>query len=99
MQHKRQAWEEYFGKWYGSNGADVADAKEHHMGKNGFKSVLEEFAPPFDHVKPLCRKLRSILFPLTKDGELDLGTSADSDVLYNPLLKAFGDVIGPDTDS
>jgi hypothetical protein len=62
-------------------------------------SILEEFAPAFDHVKPLCRKLRSILFPLTKDGELDLGTPADSDILYNPFLKAFGDVIGPDTDS
>jgi hypothetical protein len=69
------------------------------MHADGFKSILEEYAPAFDHVKPLCRKLRSILFPLTKDGELDLGTPADSDILYNPFLKAFGDVIGPDTDS
>jgi hypothetical protein len=69
------------------------------MHTNGFKSILEEFALVFDHVKPLCRKLRSILFPLIKDGELDLETLASLDILYNPFLKAFGDVIGLDIDS
>jgi serine/threonine protein kinase len=88
------------GDWYGdTNNKKVAGNKQGSMHADGFKSILEEFAPAFDHVKPLCRKLRSILFPLTKDGELDLGTPADSDILYNPFLKAFGDVIGPVTDS
>ena len=86
-------------KWYGNNTVDVADAKQGFMHADGFKSILEEFAPAFDHVKSLCRKLRSILFSLIKDGELDLETSTDSDILYNPVLKSFGDVISPDTDS
>ena len=66
------------------------------MHADGFKIVLEEFAPAFDPVKPLCRKL----FLLTKDGELDLGTPADSSILYNSFIKAFGDAIaGADADS
>jgi hypothetical protein len=38
----------------------------------------------------LCRKLSGILFPLTKDGELDLGTPADPIILHEPIIKAFG---------
>lgn len=30
------------GKWYGSNAADVADAKEHHMGDLGVPMVLSQ---------------------------------------------------------
>ena len=108
----RRAWEREFhcrrkdrpadsvlGDWYGDTNKKVAGNKRGSMNADGFKSILEEFAPAFDRVKSLCRKLRSILFPLTKDGELDLGTPADSDILYDPFLKAFGDVIGPDKDS
>ena len=70
------------------------------MGKNGFKSALEEFAPVFNCIKPLCKKLRSILFPLTKDGELNLGTPADPNTLYEPIIKALEDAIaGLDTDT
>lgn len=41
----------------------------------------------------LCRKLRSILFPLTKDGELDFGTPADPNTLYESIIKAFESAI------
>ena len=70
------------------------------MHADGFKSILEEFAPAFNRIKPLCRKLRSILFPLTKDGELDLETPADPNTLYELIIKAFGDAMaGLDTDT
>ncbi len=86
-------------KWYGSNAADVADAKRGTMHTDGFKDILNEFAPAFDCIKPLSEKVRSILFPLTRDGELDLGTPADPNTLYEPIIKAFGDAIaGLDTD-
>jgi hypothetical protein len=67
------------GKWYGSNAADIADGRQGSMHTDGFKDILNEFAPALDCIKPLCRKLRSILFPLTKDGEL--GTPTDPNTL------------------
>lgn len=86
--------------WYGDTNKKVAGTKQGSMHADGFKAILEEFAPAFDCIKPLCRKLRSILFPLTKDGELDLGTPADSNTLYDPFIKAFEKAIaGPDTDT
>ncbi len=108
----RRAWDREFqcstrdrprrnilGSWYGSNAADVADAKRGHMHADGFDDVLMEFAPAFDCTKPLCRDLRNILFPLTEAGRLDLRTQADSKTLYEPIIKAFEDAIaGLDTD-
>lgn len=85
---------------YGDTNKKVAGTKQGSMHADGFKAILEEFAPAFDCIKPLCRKLRSILFPLTKDGELDLGAPADSNTLYDPFIKAFEKVIaGLDTDT
>ena len=83
--------------WYGDTIENVADRKQGTMHADGFKAVLGEFAPAFDCIKPLCRKIRSILFPLTKDGELDLGTPADPNTLYEPIIKAFEDAIDEDT--
>lgn len=88
------------GKWYGSNAADVADAKRGHMHADGFDDILMEFAPAFDCTKPLCRELRNILFPSTEAGRLDLGTPADPKTLYEPIIKAFEDAIADlDTDT
>jgi hypothetical protein len=57
------------------------------------EDILEEFPHAFDCVKSLCRDVRTILFPLTKAGKLDLETPADSDFLYDPIIKTFGDAI------
>ena len=86
----RRAWEREFrckrkdrpadsvlGDWYGDTNKKVAGNKQGSMHADGFKSISGEFAPAFDCTKPLCRKLRSILFRLIQDGELDLGTPAD----------------------
>ena len=79
--------------WYEDTNKKVADTKQGSIHADGFKSILEEFASAFDCIKSLYRKLRSILFPLTKDGELDLGTPADPNILYDPFIKAFESAI------
>lgn len=81
-------------KWYTGSFDDIADAKEHHMGVSGFKSILGEFPQPFDHVKSLCEKIRGVLFPLLKDGALFTGTPSDPpEKLYRPIIESFEDTI------
>lgn len=77
----RRAWDREFqcdtrswprrsilGRCYEGDTADVAVAKQGNMHTDGFKYILNEFAPAFDCIKPLRRKVRRVLFPLTKDG-------------------------------
>ena len=81
-------------KWYTGSFDDIADAKEHHMGASGFKSILGEFPQAFDQVKLLCEKIRSILFPLLNDGALFIGTSSDPpEELCRPIIEAFDSAI------
>lgn len=64
------------------------------MGVNGFEELLDEFPQAFDHVKPLCKKIRGILFPLQEDGALFTETPSDPpEELYHPIIEAFEDVI------
>lgn len=102
----RRAWESEFqcstrdrprksilGKWYGNDAADAADAKHYNMHADGFESILKEFVPAFDCIKPLCKRVREILFPHTRNGELDLTTKSDHRDLYSPFINAFDDAI------
>jgi hypothetical protein len=69
-----------------------------HVG--GFKTIGKEFAPAFDCVQPLGRKLLSMLFLLTQDRELDVGTPAGANSLHEPILKAFESAVaGLETDA
>lgn len=64
------------------------------MSINGFKVLLGEFSRAFDHVKPLCEKIRGILFPLLKDGALFTGTPSDPpEKLYCSIIEAFDSAI------
>ncbi|KAI9701454.1 MAG: hypothetical protein M1836_001509 [Candelina mexicana] len=74
-------------KGYTGSYDDIADAKEHHMGVCGFKDVLKEFPQTLDCVKPLCREIRRILFPLNNDGELDIGTPKIQKSCMGPSSK------------
>ena len=47
------------------------------MHVDGFEDILDEFPTAFDSVKPLCRKIRGILFPLLENGALLKGTRPD----------------------
>jgi len=61
---------------------------------DGFEDILDEFPPSVDCVKPLCRKIRCILFPLLEDGALFTGTtSGPPEQLYDPIIEAFDDAI------
>ena len=63
------------------------------MYADGFKEILDKFVPTFDCIKSLCRKLRSIIFPLLKNRKLDLKTLADLSTLYKPIINVFKDAI------
>jgi hypothetical protein len=76
-------------KWYGTNFEDIADAKRGFMHADGFEDILKEYPQAFDGIKPLCREVRGILFPVTRCGKLDLSTPSDPRTLYGPIIKAF----------
>jgi hypothetical protein len=68
----------------------MADAKRGTIHPDGFRYILKEFSAAFDGFKPFWKDVRSTLFPLIKDDELDLAIPADPKTLYNPMSKAFG---------
>lgn len=64
------------------------------MNVNGFKELLNEFSTALDYLKPLCKKIRGILFSLLQDGALFIGTPSDLfKELYHRIIKAFKDAI------
>ena len=64
------------------------------MGADGFQKILMEFPQAFNHIKPLCKDTRGILFPLQKDGTLFKGTPEDPpEKLYDPIIEAFDSAI------
>ncbi|KAL9125176.1 MAG: hypothetical protein Q9217_005580 [Psora testacea] len=80
--------------WYSGSFKAIAGRKEHAMGVNGFEELLDELPAAFDCIKPLCREIRGILFPLLKDGALLIGTPSDPpEKLYHPIIEAFDSAI------
>ncbi|KAA6414276.1 MAG: hypothetical protein FRX48_02639 [Lasallia pustulata] len=80
-------------KWYSGSYDDIAAAKHHHMGIDGFADILKEFPQTLDCVKPLCRKIRGILFPYNNNS-LVLGTPpGPPEKLYDPIIGAFDTAI------
>ena len=81
-------------KWYSGSFKDIAEAKRGYMHVDGFEDILDEFPIAFDSVKPLCSKIRGILFPLLKDGALFKGTPLDPpEKLYDPIIESFNSAI------
>ena len=82
-------------KWYMGSYDDIADAKMAHMGvSNVFEKILTEFPRAFDDIKPLCDRIRVLLFPLTDSGALNVGTSSDPpEKLYDAIIGAYDDAI------
>lgn len=77
--------------WYFGSFEKIASSKLGSMHAEGFKNILREFPRAFACVKPLCWKIRRILFlPLSKDGELNIGTpSGPPEKLYDAIIEAF----------
>lgn len=81
-------------KWYTGSYGDIAQAKRGYMHVDGFEDILNEFPLAFDCVKPLCKEVRGILFPLLEDGALFIGTPSDlPGKLYDPIIEAFDTTI------
>ncbi|KAK3331428.1 serine/threonine-protein kinase Sgk2 [Apodospora peruviana] len=102
----RQAWSNGFAgeekppkesltrRWEIGSFKYIADAKVGHMTVNGLESIMGEFPEALDVVKPLCLKIRKILFPLDQDERMSFGTpSGDPDQLYSPIIAAFDETI------
>ncbi|TFB06014.1 hypothetical protein CCMA1212_001426 [Trichoderma ghanense] len=70
----------------------LARNKQANMDMECFEDVLREFPVEFERVKPFCRNLRTILFPV-KDGALFTGTPSDPAALYGAVLEAFDEII------
>lgn len=67
---------------------DIADAKVGQMTADGLDWIVSEFPKAFDVVKPLCLRIRKILFPLDPDERMSFGTSAgDPNQLYMPIVN------------
>lgn len=80
-------------KWYTGTFDEIADAKQHQMGVDGFEKILAEFPQAFDSVKPLCEKIRGILFPYYRNALL-IGTPPDPpEDLYDHIIEAFNNAI------
>ncbi|KAL9579752.1 MAG: hypothetical protein Q9203_006567 [Teloschistes exilis] len=56
---------------------NIADSKKGYMYIDDFEEILNEFLTAFEHVKPLCEKVRGVLFHLLKDGALFTGTPSE----------------------
>lgn len=81
-------------KWEIGRFEDIADAKEGHMTVNGLERIMDEFPKALANVKPLCLKIRKILFPMDKDERTNFGTPAGNpNQLYRPVLAAYDEAI------
>lgn len=67
--------------------------KQEFMHVDRFKEILIDFVSTFDCIKFLCRKMRSVLFFVIKNEELDFEISIDSKTLYEFIIKAFENAI------
>ncbi|PNP52074.1 hypothetical protein THARTR1_07283 [Trichoderma harzianum] len=73
----------------------ISDSKAYHMTRDGIDLIMGEFPAALDIVKPLCLRIREILFPADAEGSVNLGTPAgDPDQLYRPIIEAYDATIG-----
>jgi hypothetical protein len=71
---------------------EIANTKQAHVVKNRFETVIAEFSPKFESLKPLARELRTALFPI-RDGDIFTGTFHDHDIMYDGMIDAFSRAI------
>ena len=56
--------------------------------------IMGEFPKVLEVIKPLCLKIRKILFPLDKDERMSFKTPVgDLSQLYSPIIKAYNNII------
>ena len=81
--------------WYTGDYDDIAHAKQGFMYADGLGKILDGFPRALDCVKPLCLKIRAILFPYDNDSNrLLVGTPpGPPEKLYEPIIEAFDEAI------
>lgn len=79
-------------RWYKGTFEEIADAKMLHMRVDALEFILHEFPLSFDCVKPLCRRIRSLLF---LNGEsLRIETPSDPPAkLYDAIIREYNKYI------
>ncbi|KAI1159506.1 serine/threonine-protein kinase Sgk2 [Nemania serpens] len=81
-------------RWEIGSFKDIARTKAGDMTVDGLEGIMTEFPSMFNHVQPLCLRIRKILFPLDKDKRMSFGTpEGDLNQLYSPIIAAFDDAI------
>ncbi|KAL7930335.1 serine/threonine-protein kinase Sgk2 [Trichoderma chlorosporum] len=81
-------------RWETGSFEEIADSKEGHMTVNGLERIMGEFPQSLDIVKPLCLRIRKVLFPMDKDGRMSFGTPAgDPGQLYALIITAYDEAI------
>lgn len=81
--------------WYKGSYNEIAVTKTGMADPNTLDKLLREVFPPeFRLIKPLCKRLRDILFPIdTSTHGFFTGTFKDENKMYNEILAAFDDAI------
>ncbi|KAI8945573.1 hypothetical protein F4801DRAFT_594026 [Xylaria longipes] len=100
----RQSWSNGFGggkyrpeesllrEWEIGTFKDIARGKSGDMNEDGLEAITDEFPEALDVVKPLCLRIRSIMFGDT--ARLSFGTpTGDPDQLYRPVIAAYDKTI------
>ncbi|OTB04962.1 hypothetical protein M426DRAFT_11051 [Hypoxylon sp. CI-4A] len=86
--------ESLFRRWEIGSFRSIAQAKAGDMTVDGLEGIMSEFPRALDDIKPLCLRIRKILFPLDKDERMSFGTPAgDPDQLYGPTIAAYDEAI------
>lgn len=85
---KEKPGDSLLNEWYTGTYIKIASCKAGHMGAKTFEYLLREFPPELETVKPLCRTLRQVLFPI-HNGDIFTGTPIKTDMLYDAILEAF----------
>jgi hypothetical protein len=79
-------------KWEVGSFKDIASAKMGHMTVNSLEDIVGEFPKAFDVVKPLCFRIRSILFGDT--ARMIIGTpTGDPERLYDDIVSAYNETL------
>ncbi|KAK3175546.1 hypothetical protein K4F52_010179 [Lecanicillium sp. MT-2017a] len=74
--------------WEVGSFKEIASAKMGHMTVNSLEDIMDEFPEAFDAVRPLCLRIRSILFGDT--ARMMLGTpTGDPERLYDDIVAAY----------
>ncbi|KAI0855673.1 serine/threonine-protein kinase Sgk2 [Xylaria cubensis] len=84
-------------RWSEGDLRNVANSKVHSMIPDGFYQIMEEFPKSLEVVKPLCIRIRRLLFPAVKDDQdarFDFHfTPEDPNKLYDPIIAAYDKAI------